>query len=556
MAEEGKTAALSLLNELNNNPNKEEFAAQYVPEDDMLQPYINSALTYLKNNGYNPQQIDIAKRAAAMQRSYEKALKLPENETAKVQQMNVEEGQQYLLKRTHKMLNDLHSRPEYMPALDPRSEIFDKSQYALAAEINSKARLMAQFASTLKGNAQRKQILDPYSNTISEKEFENGLLQRGLKAILMNPFQELATQINAQLLTQEAISKDIAQIEPLINEELAKEKVKDPAFKYDNIYKLMATVTPLELMQAFGYDVGIKITSAEGKDLQRILKAARKRINIKGSSPDKINYPLDKLNRYIWTGQDLPRELDVGTQKRGSKQETSVLFTIDFDALDQYIELSKTLTAFDKRVYIAVSAIYQYTGNDVMSVGQIYRAMGGINQLNEQYKQKIYKSLTKMLTTRISVNNNKEREVYKNYPQFVYDGALLPFERVTAYINGALVESAIHIFRYPPLIDFAKGRKQITTIDRQLLESPINKTESNLRLENYLLETIAGMKNNRKLSRKMLYSKIYSKCDISTKKQKQRAPEKIKRYLNHYKTCEWIKGYKESNERDGIEISL
>ena len=136
-----------------------------------------------------------------------------------------------------------------------------------------------------------------------------------------------------------------------------------------------------------------------------------------------------------------------------------------------------------------------------------------------------------------------------------YDASLLPFERISAYINGQLTESAIHLFREPPLVSFARERNQITTISRQLLESPINKTDANLLLEDYLIERIGRMKNTKSNAPlKMLFKTIYEKCAITTAKQKQRAPEKIRRYLDHYKKCGWIKGYKE--DTDGIKILL
>ena len=54
------------------------------------------------------------------------------------------------------------------------------------------------------------------------------------------------------------------------------------------------------------------------------------------------------------------------------------------------------------------------------------------------------------------------------------------------------------------------------------------------------------------INKKMLYSTIYEKTGITTKMERNRAPEKIRRYLDHYKKCGFIKGYKETS--DGVII--
>ena len=105
------------------------------------------------------------------------------------------------------------------------------------------------------------------------------------------------------------------------------------------------------------------------------------------------------------------------------------------------------------------------------------------------------------------------------------------------------------------MISFAKRRNQITAIEPKLLESPISKTDANLRLEDYLLERIGHMKSEKsKAPNKILYSTLYEKCGITTRLQRSRIPDKIKRYLDYYKSCGFISGY--SMEKDGISIGV
>lgn len=273
---------------------------------------------------------------------------------------------------------------------------------------------------------------------------------------------------------------------------------------------------------------------------------------------DKLTYPLDKPNSIIWNliaGAD-PNgqiQLAIGTGKKGGGKEATVLYGINFDELETSLTITKKLTPFDKRCYIAVAGLYN-GGNDIVSATQIYKMMGNSGQPKAEQIQKINDSLTKMGAARVFIDNQKEAQSTK-YSRFKYDASLLPFERISAYINNTLTESAIHIFREPPLITFARQRNQISSITRQLLESPISKTDANLLIDDYLLERISHMKSGKgKAPRKMLFTTIYEHCGIKTAMQKQRAPEKIRRYLDHYKKCEWIRGYTE--DKDGITIIL
>jgi len=275
---------------------------------------------------------------------------------------------------------------------------------------------------------------------------------------------------------------------------------------------------------------------------------------------NEINYPLDKPNHIIWDMvQDAVKsdggqlKFDINTSKKGSNKDAVIIYGIDFSALEN-IQIARQLTLFDKRVLISAGALFN-AGNEYITPTQIHYMMGNDRKPNARDIQKINDSLTKMGAARLYIDNTKETKAYKGYSHFKYDASLLPFERVSAYINGKFADSVIHLFREPPLLSFARERNQITTIDRKLLASPINKTDANLRIEDYLLDRIGRMKNHKNNApRRMLFKTIYDHCRIATVKEKQRAPEKICRYLDYYKQCNWIKDY--TKENDGITILL
>lgn len=266
-----------------------------------------------------------------------------------------------------------------------------------------------------------------------------------------------------------------------------------------------------------------------------------------------IEYPLDKINCVIWglLERDTAGQIAIAAEKRGSKKEISILYSINFDNLGDEVTISKRLLPFDKRVYIAVSALFN-AGNNVISLTQIHYAMGNTSRPKAGQLQRINEAIKKMNGAAITVDNSQEIAANYKYMKFKYEGSLLPLERIEASVNGQLTDAAIHIFREPPVITFAKKRNQITTIPVKLLQSPMNKTDANLQLEDYLLERISREARGKGKTARLLYKTIFDHAGISTAKQKQRAPEKIEKYLQYYTKTNFIKGY--AMEADGVTI--
>lgn len=279
-------------------------------------------------------------------------------------------------------------------------------------------------------------------------------------------------------------------------------------------------------------------------------------INITAKRADIVEYPLDKVNSNIWnmlqetTGRQMKMYID--TAKAGSKDKLEVFYSIDFSALENSgIKVTKQLTPFDKRVYIAISALFN-AGNIIISSRQIYIAMGGSGEPSDNQTAKIRESVAKMRKADVVIDNIKEAELYK-YERFTHRGFLLPADITTAEINGQIVNDAIRLSMEPPIMTFAKQRKQITTFTVKVLQSPVNKTDANLLIDDYLLERIGRAKHGGK-SLKILYATLYENAQIKSPSQRTRAPEKVKKYLEHYKACGLISAYK--MEKDGIQIEF
>lgn len=275
--------------------------------------------------------------------------------------------------------------------------------------------------------------------------------------------------------------------------------------------------------------------------------------------PSNLDYPLDKPNTELWDFleedyADGQLSFDFITRResrKGGTKEATVAYSVFFDkeSLEEFPAIAQRLTPYDKRVYLACASLYG-AGNDIVSLSQIAKMMGIHRAPNKSDLDKISESLTKMRAAIIHLDNQVELNVGYKSPNCAYDGSLLPFERISAYINGKLSEAAVHLFTDPPLVAFARKRKQITTIKREYLDTGLNMTDATLRLEDYFLERLSRINRDSTNTKKRRFQKIklediYKDCGITTKKQKQRLPEKIRTLLDHYQATGFISGYEE-----------
>lgn len=220
---------------------------------------------------------------------------------------------------------------------------------------------------------------------------------------------------------------------------------------------------------------------------------------------------------------------------------------INFDGVPA--NLTKSLTRYDKFVYSTVYTLFM-SGYHNMTASMIYGNMGNNSRPSQKDIQRVNDSLTKMGTVRVFVDNSKEREEYPSYPAVRYDEILLDFVRISKMeVNGGVSESAVRIKTEPVMGRFANERKQIRKIDMKLLNAPINKTERNLAVMDYL-QYITSYPNI--TTRKITHDKFFESVGATDRKQKQRALEAADKVLAYYKQEKWIVDY--TMETDGIVI--
>lgn len=372
-------------------------------------------------------------------------------------------------------------------------------------------------------------------------------LKRATGYLHSDEWRDLLQEIRDNIQPLQELIDEIDALEPFIKAELKKDEYDGLTF--DDIMQH----TPAELLELRNDPTSIIYKVIEAA---RAAKAKAERVTIQHT--DDIEYPLDKISGKAWnlftenTDGQLSIAFDMLPKKKNLR--ATAYYSINFDSLGDNVKITKRLQPFDKRVYIAVSALFN-AGNDIITATQVYYAMGNTGKPGAKHIKKIDDALSKMTGAKITLDNAQEAEATKGkYPHFKYDGSLLPIEKITAIVNGQVSESAIHIFREPPLMTFAKERDQVTTIDVKLLQSPINKTDANLLIDDYLIDRISKAKNKTKAggSCRILYKTLYSNAGITTTKQKQRAPEKIEKYLTYYQQQGFIKKY--SMQTDGVTV--
>lgn len=306
---------------------------------------------------------------------------------------------------------------------------------------------------------------------------------------------------------------------------------------------------PVGLVEFF--DMYIKIDHPDNEYFKRILDIITPAFppipRVGGKRVKKLVVPTDLIiNQKIWK-QSKEGNISLAIDSNIGKKTVQTYFRINFDELP--IEITKRLTPFDEQVYEAVSNLW-LAGNQYVSATMIYGVHNTGTPASSDIDN-IDNSLSKMMAAQINLSNEQEALV-SHYPLFVYDGSMLPMERQRCYINGRLVESAIHIFREPPCFSYARQRGQITTIDQKQAMIPLNKSEKNLILSRYLLRIIGAAKTGA-IKNKITYDTIFQEIGIDQPMQKTRTKEYTKRLFAHYVTTGYIKSFKE--DKTGISFT-
>ena len=274
--------------------------------------------------------------------------------------------------------------------------------------------------------------------------------------------------------------------------------------------------------------------------------------NIKLSTIKNILMPIDKINNEL-TKIDASKEkeqtflFDVGKKK---KQNATVLLSVDFTELAKNCPEVERLSEFDKTVMNVIGSI-SYYGYNVTTTGQVAKMLR--RTTNAKFNKKIAESLSCMTAIQTSIDN-EEAAKRLGYDRLIYKGSMLPIERVTAIVNGQVVEDAIHIFRMPPLVEYALKCGQVITIPADFYSNTaISNSKYSLPLKNYLLRRIK--QKNADEYDKILLKTIWKECEIEDERGQRRSVETIKTLLEELKDRGELYDYEIKKEYVKLTIS-
>lgn len=284
-------------------------------------------------------------------------------------------------------------------------------------------------------------------------------------------------------------------------------------------------------------------------------------LTIRTSRPDTMIVPTSKLVNEAFLGDLYPgtgKKVNVQKTQLAKKQPVYTLISMDIEDLKNQgvkIQGRRELRPYDQEVHDAITSQYIEGGNEYITDSMIFDTISGKEgaTLNPRQREAISNSITKLMYSHVRIDASAEAERL-GYDKFVYDGYLLPAERVTIALNGTVTE-CIHLFRTPPLYEYAEKRKQIGRMDVRLLDSPVNKNEETIALQGYLYRRILSMKGSSKLSPTIKYDTVYKQLEISAssdgalRKKKLKVRETVKKILDYWKEKKFIQGYCENSHK-------
>lgn len=356
----------------------------------------------------------------------------------------------------------------------------------------------------------------------------------------VKPVIDFITQHAAEIEKLKVKQEEFEELIPWIKHELDK-KDRDPNYANvtfeDILSQCAADGTPNEEQSAAAVIISRARRSKEqAPEVNNIIY------------PDTLSYPIDKLTKAIFFHNNKIRDPYIGgtvntnpsneKNRREGAPDATLTWYIDFSKLKDEGIIPQDFTIKDLNIMTATWALCSANDN-LCTEQQIYRLMHNNKTPNTRDIKDIHDRLTKM-SARFHFSNKAEHQYYPGYDDMPYDGDFLFFERITACIKGQITDSVIHIFRKPFLIEFAENRKQFETIPVNLIAgAPIAHTETNDKINNYLIGRVLFMKAHPEEPAVIKYDTLCEKCELSGR-EKNRAETKVKDLLKHYQETGFI----------------
>ena len=248
---------------------------------------------------------------------------------------------------------------------------------------------------------------------------------------------------------------------------------------------------------------------------------------------DKFDYLTDQISTGIFDG-----EINIET----------IMFSafVDFENLDG-VKLSKKLSSYEKFVWHTCVNLIIQDDHDILTLEQIYKAMGNNGKPNNTIKTEILEAIENMSKVRVTVDVPVNSELYPELDQFKGTFQLLATNTKQALSRGQIAKNSIQILEKPQLFYFAKAINQVCSFPATVLEVPVSKTKANITLLNFLLQKILKMKLNDFSQKEILLNEMYVQCNIDDKFKRSRLIKEnggtLRKMLDHFTEYNFIQEY-------------
>ena len=290
-------------------------------------------------------------------------------------------------------------------------------------------------------------------------------------------------------------------------------------------------------------------------------------------TPKKYVMPVNKLHNNLAEISDSGESTITVINANGKKPAVTTWVQLSFEDNNVSLTGETNITEYDKSIFNGVISQLE-AGNRALTPAMIYRAVAGLDDaqyVSPQQKAAVTKSIEKMRRTWINIDATAEYRAYLGHNKNMkvqkanFDTHLIVADRATAIINGA--RHSAYIFantsdgaiKMPALYDYAKISGQILNVPVEAMRLPINNTEKNIILRDYLLREIWAIRNPKSPRRpEISYQGIYKHLDIkqngsTAKTEMKRTRDATEKILEYWVNTDFIKSF--STYKNGRTIA-
>ena len=221
------------------------------------------------------------------------------------------------------------------------------------------------------------------------------------------------------------------------------------------------------------------------------------------------------------------------------------------------------LTAYDKAIHNAIVTLYD-AGNNYFTSNMISNVLSGDKEYENGKRKsvtmnnfrKIISSLEKIGQTTIEIDTSEESRAF-NQEEYRYSGNLLNFNfEKGMFLNNNSVYYCVHLLSSPPLLEYSRLRKQLSSADIKLLRVLSNRS-THIAIKCYLLQELLWMKYSKQRQRVIRYDTLqkylgltFSGSQDNILHQRKKLRDNVKKCFDYWVSMKFIKEYAEEKERN------